>query len=41
VEIERIAEVTSRLIVNRPALKTRAEEVAGWIDRFRAAVHAA
>jgi ATP phosphoribosyltransferase len=38
VEIERIAEVSSRLIVNRPALKTRPEEVGGWVDRFRAAV---
>jgi ATP phosphoribosyltransferase len=40
VEIERIAEVSSRLIVNRPALKTRPEEVRGWIERFRAAVAA-
>jgi ATP phosphoribosyltransferase len=38
VEIERIAEVSSRLIVNRPALKTRPEEVGGWIERFRAAI---
>jgi ATP phosphoribosyltransferase len=38
VEIEHIADVTSRLIVNRPALKTRPEEVGRWIDRFRAAV---
>ena len=38
VEIEHIAEVSSRLIVNRPALKTRPEEVGGWIERFRAAV---
>jgi ATP phosphoribosyltransferase len=36
IEIERIAEVSSRLIVNRPALKTRPEEVGGWIERFRA-----
>jgi ATP phosphoribosyltransferase len=35
VEIERIAGVSSRLIVNRPALKTRPEEVGGWIERFR------
>jgi ATP phosphoribosyltransferase len=35
VEIERIAEVSSRLIVNRPALKTRPEEVGGWIEHFR------
>ena len=38
IEIEPIAEVSSRLIVNRPALKTRPEEVGGWIERFRAAV---
>ena len=38
VEIERIAEVSSRLIVNRPALKTRPEEVGGWIERFREAI---
>jgi ATP phosphoribosyltransferase len=37
-EIERIAEVSSRLIVNRPALKTRPEEVGGWIERFREAI---
>jgi ATP phosphoribosyltransferase len=35
IEIEQIAEVSSRLIVNRPALKTRAEQVGGWIERFR------
>jgi ATP phosphoribosyltransferase len=40
IEIERIAEVSSRLIVNRPALKTRPEEVGGWIERFRAAIAA-
>jgi ATP phosphoribosyltransferase len=38
VEIERIAEVSSRLIVNRPALKTRPEEIGGWVERFRAAI---
>jgi ATP phosphoribosyltransferase len=36
-EIEHIADITSRLIVNRPALKTRPEEVGSWIERFRAA----
>jgi ATP phosphoribosyltransferase len=41
VEIEHIADVTSRLIVNRAALKTRAEEVSGWIDRFSEAARAA
>ncbi len=38
IEIETITEVSSRLIVNRPALKTRPEEVGGWIERFREAV---
>lgn len=35
VEVETIAEVTSRLIVNRAALKTRPREVSPWIDSFR------
>jgi len=35
VEIETLAEVTSRLVVNRAAFKTRPEEIGGWIDRFR------
>ena len=38
VEIEQIAEVTSRLIVNRAAFKTRPEEIGGWVDRFGQAV---
>jgi ATP phosphoribosyltransferase len=38
IEIEPIAQVSSRLIVNRPALKTRPEEVGGWIERFRDAI---
>ena len=38
IEIEQIAEISSRLIVNRPALKTRPEEVGGWIERFRVAI---
>jgi ATP phosphoribosyltransferase len=41
VEVERIADVTSRLAVNRAALKTRPEELMGWIDRFREAADAA
>jgi ATP phosphoribosyltransferase len=41
VEIEHIADVSSRLIVNRPALKTRPEEVGGWIERFRRAAKGA
>ncbi len=38
VEIEKIADVTSRLVVNRASLKTRANELGGWIERFGAAV---
>jgi ATP phosphoribosyltransferase len=38
VETEVIANVTSRLIVNRTALKTRPEAIGGWIARFRAAM---
>jgi ATP phosphoribosyltransferase len=38
VETEVIAQITSRLIVNRTALKTRPEEVGAWIERFRAAM---
>jgi ATP phosphoribosyltransferase len=41
VEVETIADVTSRLIVNRAALKTRPDEVGRWIERFREAAHAA
>ena len=37
VEVETIAEVTSRLVVNRAALKTRSQEMSDWIERFRAA----
>jgi len=40
VEVERIAEVSSRLIVNRAALKTAPEAVGAWIDRFRSALGA-
>jgi ATP phosphoribosyltransferase len=38
VETEVIAHVSSRLIVNRTALKTRPEAIAAWIARFRAAL---
>jgi ATP phosphoribosyltransferase len=38
VETEVIAPVTSRLIVNRTALKTQPELVGAWIARFRAAL---
>jgi ATP phosphoribosyltransferase len=38
VEIECIAEISQRLIVNRPAMKTRPQEIGAWIERFRTAV---
>src|SRR3954466_886914 len=41
VEIETIAPVTSRLIVNRSAMKTYPREIADWVERFRAAAEAA
>ena len=37
VEVEVIAEVSARLIVNRAAFKTRAQEVAPLVEAFRAA----
>ena len=40
VEVESIADISSRLIVNRPALKTRSAEMNRWIDRFREATGA-
>jgi len=41
VEIEHIADISSRLIVNRPALKTQPEEVGYWIDALRDATDTA
>jgi ATP phosphoribosyltransferase len=41
VEVETIATVTSRLIVNRAAMKTYPRAIGGWVDRFRAAAEAA
>lgn len=38
VETETIARVTSRLIVNRTALKTQPERIGAWIARLRAAL---
>lgn len=38
--VEHIADVTSRLIVNRTAMKTRPVEVGAWIERFREAADA-
>ncbi len=37
-ETEVIAQVTSRLIVNRTALKTQPEAIGAWIARFRVAL---
>ena len=41
VEIERIAEISSRFILNRTALKTRPDEVSAWLARLREATDAA
>jgi ATP phosphoribosyltransferase len=41
VEVEHIADISSRLVVNRAALKTRPDELGGWIERFRAATERA
>lgn len=38
VETEVIDTITSRLIVNRTALKTQPEAIGAWIERFRAAM---
>lgn len=38
VETDKILDVSSRLIVNRAAQKTRSEEVGEWVERFRKAV---
>ena len=41
VEVEHIADISSRLVVNRAALKTRPEELSGWIEKFRGAADGA
>jgi ATP phosphoribosyltransferase len=41
VEIEHVADITSRFIVNRAALKTRTAEMGKWVERFREAANAA
>lgn len=38
VEVEKIADVTSKLIVNRTAYKTRGDEVEEWVSRLRKAL---
>ena len=40
-EVEEIARITSRLVVNRAAMKTRPVEIHGWINRFGEARDAA
>ncbi|MAI61414.1 MAG: ATP phosphoribosyltransferase [Micavibrio sp. TMED27] len=37
-EVETIVEISSKLVVSRPALKTRPDEMNMWIERFRNAV---
>ena len=39
IEVEQIAPVTARLIVNRAAFKTRPDVLAGWIERFQEAAN--
>lgn len=41
VEVEHIADITSRFIVNRAALKTRHAEVAPWVERVAEVARAA
>jgi ATP phosphoribosyltransferase len=38
VEVEKIADISSRLIVNRTAFKTRSEELGAWVAKFKEAV---
>jgi ATP phosphoribosyltransferase len=40
VEVEQIAEVTARLVVNRAALKTDPDGVGAWVERIREAADA-
>jgi len=40
VEIEEIEQITSKLVVNRAAMKTRPDEIHGWIERFREVIDA-
>ena len=41
VEVERIADITSRLAVNRAALKTRPYEINAWVESLREVTDAA
>ena len=40
VEVEEISKITSRLAINRAALKTRPDEINFWIETFREAIDA-
>lgn len=40
VEVEQIADISSRLAVNRTAWKTRPRQIGGWLNRFREVMHA-
>jgi ATP phosphoribosyltransferase len=40
IEVATIADVSSRLVVNRTALKVRSVEINGWIEKFRSVVDA-
>ncbi len=37
-EVEVLTEITSRLVINRPAFKTRPSEMTYWVDQFRSAL---
>jgi ATP phosphoribosyltransferase len=37
-EVKTLAEISSQLIVNRTAFKTRSQEMQGWMQKFRQAV---
>ncbi|MCG8493407.1 MAG: ATP phosphoribosyltransferase [Sneathiellales bacterium] len=39
IEVEKILDITSRLVVNRAALKTRSVEMNDWIQKFREIVN--
>ena len=38
VEVEKVMDVSSRLIVNRTAYKTRNDEISEWIEKFNTAI---
>ena len=38
IEVEHIADVSSRLVVNRATFETRPETISSWIDHFREAI---